>query len=222
MRNAHDFDSYYQSPDPWKIASASRRDRALSGIIGPYVAGKSVLELGCGEGHLTASVFRGARSVRGIDISPIAISRATALSLPNASFVASDFLNASFEGYDVIAAIECLYYLSPTEQEAFFRKVAVEHAGKTFILSGPIIGANEYRTYFTHRGIENIFARHGLAIVEWRNLNAYRKAGVGGTIAAALCRLPFVADGLLAVLPERFVYQRCYVAHCDHAARSAS
>jgi ubiquinone/menaquinone biosynthesis C-methylase UbiE len=62
LRNAADFDSYYQSPDPWGIGRASRRDRALSRIIGPYVAGKTVLELGCGEGHLTASIFRDAKS----------------------------------------------------------------------------------------------------------------------------------------------------------------
>jgi predicted TPR repeat methyltransferase len=168
--------------------------------------------LGCGEGHLSASVFSGANSIKGIDISSIAVSRATALSLPNASFEASDFLNVSFEGYDLIAAIECLYYLSAAEQEAFFHKLAIEHAGKTFIISGPIIGSNECRTYFTHAGIEDTFARHGLTMVEWGNLNAYRKAGVGGTVAAALCRIPFVAGGLLPVLPERFVYQRCYVA----------
>jgi len=86
------------------------------------VADKNVLELGCGEGHLTASIFRNARSVRGIDISPIAVGRAMALALPKASFQASDFLNIRFAGYDVIAAIECLYYLSPDEQEAFFQK----------------------------------------------------------------------------------------------------
>jgi 2-polyprenyl-3-methyl-5-hydroxy-6-metoxy-1,4-benzoquinol methylase len=72
LRTAHDFDSYYQSPDPWKIGNASRRDKALSRIIGPYVAGKTVLELGCGEGHLTASIFRDALSVKGVDISPVA------------------------------------------------------------------------------------------------------------------------------------------------------
>ena len=117
MRSAEDFDSYYRSSDPWRIATASRRDKTLSNIIGPYVAGKSVLELGCGEGHLTASVFRDARGVRGIDISPVAVSRAKALSLKNASFVASDFLAVNFAGYDVIAAIECIYYLAPEEQE---------------------------------------------------------------------------------------------------------
>jgi hypothetical protein len=65
LRSAHDFDSYYRSPDPWKIDRASRRDRTLARIVGPYVAGKAVLELGCGEGHLTATTFRG------IDISPV-------------------------------------------------------------------------------------------------------------------------------------------------------
>jgi SAM-dependent methyltransferase len=98
LRSAADFDSHYQSPDPWGIGSASRRDRALARIIGCYVAAKTVLELGCGEGHLTASIFRDAKSVKGIDISPVAISRAIALSLPNASFQVSDFLNISFAG----------------------------------------------------------------------------------------------------------------------------
>jgi 2-polyprenyl-3-methyl-5-hydroxy-6-metoxy-1,4-benzoquinol methylase len=198
LRSADDFDSYYQTPDPWRIAHASRRDRALSRVVSPYVASKTILELGCGEGHLAATIFREAASVKGIDISPIAISRATALALPNASFEASDFLSVSFAGYDVIVAIECLYYLSPTEQEAFFSKLASEHAGKVFILSGPIIGSNEYRTYFTDRGIRKAFARHGLSLIAARNLNAYRKAGVGATIAAAICRLPFGNAGRFA------------------------
>jgi 2-polyprenyl-3-methyl-5-hydroxy-6-metoxy-1,4-benzoquinol methylase len=165
LRSADEFDSYYQTPDPWGIGAALRRDRTLTRIIGPYVTNKTVLELGCGEGHLTATIFKDANSVKGIDISPIAISRATSLSLPNASFEASDFLDVSFAGYDVIAAIECLYYLSPTEQEAFFRKLASEHAGKIFILSGPTIGSNEYRTYFTDSGIRSNAAATALA---WR------------------------------------------------------
>lgn len=213
MRSANDFDSYYQSPDPWKIGRASRRDRALARIIGRHVLGKTVLELGCGEGHLTATVFKGASSIKGIDISPIAISRAISLSLPNASFEASDFLDVDFAGYDVVAAIECLYYLSPTEQEAFFGKLASEHAGKVLILSAPIIGSNEYRTYFTDCGIRQTFIRHGLSLVESCNLNAYRKAGVGATIAAGLCRLP-LGSAVLDILPESYVYQRCYVARC--------
>jgi predicted TPR repeat methyltransferase len=213
LRSADDFDSFYQSPDPWRIGSASRRDKALLKIVGPRVAGKTVLEIGCGEGHLTASIFRDALSVKGVDISSVAISRAAARSLPNASFQVSDFLDVSFSGFDVIAAVECLYYLSPGEQAAFFRKLASENAGKIFILSVPIIGSNEYRTYFTHDSLMEIFARHGLSVIEWSNLNAYRKAGLAATFAAAACRLP-LGDNLLSLLPEKFVYQRCYVARC--------
>jgi predicted TPR repeat methyltransferase len=218
LRDAHEFDSFYQSPDPWGIGNASRRDRVLSAATGRYVSGKSVLELGCGEGHLTASIFRSARSIKGVDISSVAISRAAALSLPNASFEISDFLNVSFAGYEVIAAIECLYYLSANEQEAFFRKLATEHAGKVFILSGPIIGSNEHRTYFTHDGIAATFARHGLSVVEWHNINAHRKAGIAATIAAAASRLPF-GSHVLTALPERLVYQRCYIARCAQGIR---
>lgn len=210
MRTSHDFDSYYKSPDPWQIAKASRRDKALAAIVTPYTAGKSVLELGCGEGHLTGLIFSNAKAVKGVDISPIAISRAAAHGLRNASFVTADFLDISFAGYDVIAAIECLYYLAPAEQEAFFRKLEIEHQG-LFVLSGPIIGSNEYRTYFKHDSVIETFRRHGLSVVEWRNLNAYRKAGYAATAAAAACRLPF-GDRLVPFLPERFVYQRCYIA----------
>jgi cyclopropane fatty-acyl-phospholipid synthase-like methyltransferase len=177
------------------------------------VTGKSVLELGSGEGHLTASTFSTAKRVKGIDISPVAVTRAEALSLPNASFETSDFLSADFSGYDVIAAIECLYYLSAAEQKAFFDKLVREHRGGIFIMSAPIIGSNEYRTYYTHRNINETFHQHGLTTIEWRNLNAYRRAGVGATLAAAAVRLPF-GDFVVRSLPERWVYQRCYVARC--------
>jgi hypothetical protein len=40
------------------------------------------------------------------------------------------FLDAFCEGYGAIAAIECLFYLSPSEQEAFFDKVAREHPAR--------------------------------------------------------------------------------------------
>lgn len=186
--------------------------------MGPHVAGKDVLELGCGEGHLTESLLRSARSVRGVDISPIAITRASARALPNASFQAADFLDVAFAGYDVITAIECLYYLSQGEQEAFFRKLVHEHPGGIVILSGPIIGANEHRAYFTDGGLRKTFASHGLSLIEWRNLNAYRRAGLAATVAAACLRLP-LSNGLLDILPERLVYQRCYVVRCpDRAA----
>src|SRR5580692_12505924 len=98
--------------------------------------------------------------------------------------------SVSFEGYGVIAAIECLYYLTPEEQEAFFAKVSREHRGKPLIISGPIIGSNEYRKYFTDVSLRETFARHGLSVLTSHNLNVYRRSMLAN-IVAVLVRLPF-------------------------------
>ena len=124
MRTAEEFNLYYATPDPWRISHARLRDTVLRRRLTPFIRGKSVLEVGCGEGHLTQTVFSKARSVVGVDISDVAIARARSLRLRNARFEIGDFLETSFEGYDVIAAIECIYYLSHQEQGAFFKKVA--------------------------------------------------------------------------------------------------
>jgi hypothetical protein len=72
---------------------------------------------------------------------------------------------------------------------------------------------DDWLTYFTDKGLWQTFAHHGLTLVESRNLNAYRKAGLGATLAAAVIRLPF-GSSLISSLPEKWVYQRCYVARC--------
>ena len=68
----------------------------------------------------------------GIDISNVAIARANPLNLPNARFESAHFLQTSFEGYDVIAAIECVHDLSLAEQGALLKKVAEVHSAKYF------------------------------------------------------------------------------------------
>ena len=92
MRTASDFDAYYANVDPWRISGARSRDNALRRSVARFVTGKRVLELGCGEGHLTQALFFDAASVKGIDISGVAIGRATAKRLPNATFENLDFL----------------------------------------------------------------------------------------------------------------------------------
>jgi 2-polyprenyl-3-methyl-5-hydroxy-6-metoxy-1,4-benzoquinol methylase len=87
-----------------------------------FIRDRFVLELGCGEGHLTEAVFGRARSVVGVDISDVAIARAQSLELPNARFENADLLQISYKGYEVIAAIECIHYLSHTEQGTFLEK----------------------------------------------------------------------------------------------------
>ena len=208
MRTAAEFNQFYAVPDPWGISRARFRDKVLRRVVSKYVPSRLVLELGCGEGHLTQAIFGDARAVTGIDLSDIAIERAKARNIPNARFENADFLSVSFNGFDVIAAIECLYYLTPADQEAFFAKIARDHRGP-LILTGPIIGENEHRRYFTHQGLLSAFSRHGLQVVESHNLNVYRR-GALANLAAVAVRLPF-GGWLLDLLPSALIYQRCYI-----------
>ena len=206
MRTAADFNLYYATPDPWHISHAQFRDKVLRRCLKPFVRDKSVLELGCGEGHLTHAVFRKARSVIGIDISDVAIARAKSLNLPNARFESGDFLQASFEGYDVITALECVYYLSFQEQGAFLEKVAKEHPGKILLLSGPIV---DYRRHFSHKRLMLEFTTLGFAPLKFHNLSLYWYPP-SSRLMASLIKLP-LGYTLLDWIPESIVYQRLYV-----------
>src|SRR5437899_11918027 len=148
MRTAEDFNLYYATPDPWHISRSRFRDRVLRRWLNEVIRDRFVLEPGCGEGHLTKAVFGRARSVVGIDISDVAIARAQSLELPNARFENADLLQISYKGYEVIAALECIHYLSHPEQGAFLEKVVREHAGKMLLLSGPIV---DYTHCFSQR-----------------------------------------------------------------------
>jgi len=178
----------------------------LRRLIGSYLFDRAALELGCGEGHLTQAVFGDASTVTGIDISRIAISRAAARELPNARFQVADFLDIPFAGYDVIAAIECLYYLSPAEQDVVLDKVATEHRGKPFVLCVPIIGGK----YPTHPGVTRTLARHGMAPVKSHNLTIRHDSLRNRALAIALKLAP-IGHTLLDRVPDGFVYQRCYI-----------
>ena len=205
MRTAAEFNSFYASPDPWCISQARFRDRVLRHCLMPFIRGKSVLELGCGEGHLTEAVFGKARSVVGIDISDVAIDRAKSLKLPNARFESADFLATSFEGYDVIAAIECVHYLSLQERGAFLEKVATEHCGKMLLLSGPIV---DYTRHFGHKRLMHEFESLGFTPVKFYNLSVYRDPP-SSRIVAGLLKLP-LGYTLLDGLPEWMIHQRLY------------
>jgi SAM-dependent methyltransferase len=205
MRTAEDFNLHYATPDHWHIAGSRFMDRVLRRCIGRFIRDKSVLELGCGEGHLTEAIFGRARSVVGIDISDVAIARARSLELPNARFETADLLQTSFTGYEVIAAIECIHYLSHEEQGVFLEKVAREHSGKLLLLSGPIV---DYTHYFSHRRLMLEFTTLGFSLVRFNNLSVYWHPP-SSRIVASLIRLPL---GYLALdwLPERLIYQRLY------------
>jgi cyclopropane fatty-acyl-phospholipid synthase-like methyltransferase len=205
MRTAEDFNLYYATPDPWHVARSRFRDRVLRRCLKQFIRDRFVLELGCGEGHLTEAVFGRARSVVGVDISDVAIARAQSLELPNARFENADLLQISYKGYEVIAAIECIHYLSHPEQGAFLEKVAREHAGKMLLLSGPII---DYTHYFSHRRLMLEFTTLGFSLIKSYNLSVYWHPP-SFRIVANLLKLP-LGYMVLDWLPERMIYQRLY------------
>lgn len=205
MRTAAEFNAYYARPDPWAVSHATFRDAVLRRRLTRATRNKKVLELGCGEGHLTQAVFHRARSVTAVDISDVAIARAKALCLRNASFVAADLLDVSFEGYDVIAALECIQYLSHREQGAFLEKAAREHSGKLLFISGPII---DYQKHFGHRRLMVEFRALGFKVVRFHNLSVYWRP-LSSRIVATLLKVP-LGYTLIDWLPERMIYQRLY------------
>jgi 2-polyprenyl-3-methyl-5-hydroxy-6-metoxy-1,4-benzoquinol methylase len=205
MRTADDFNRYYATPDPWGVSRAAFRDRVLRQRLTRSIRNKSVLELGCGEGHLTQAIFCKARSVMAVDISGVAIARAKSLNLRNASFETADLLETSFAGHDVIAALECIYYLSHSEQGAFLERVARQHSGKLLLLSGPII---DYRRYFGHKRLMLEFKALGFTLLGFHNLSVYWHP-FSSRIVANLLKLP-LGYRLLDWLPERMIYQRLY------------
>jgi len=205
VRTTEDFNNYYATPDPWRISRAGFRDKVLRRRITPFIRKKSVLELGCGEGHLTRAIFNKARSVVGVDISDIAIARAKSLNLRNARFESADLLHTSFEGYDVIAAIECIYYLSLQERGVFLEKVISEHGGKMLLLSGPII---DYRRYFSHKRLMYELTTLGFTLVKSYNLSVYWHPFSSRVIGNFL-KLPS-GHAFLDWLPEPMIYQRLY------------
>jgi len=205
MRTAEDFNLYYATADPWHVARSRFRDRVLRRCLKQFIRDRFVLELGCGEGHLTEAVFGRARSVVGVDISDVAIARARSLELPNARFENADFLQISYKGYEVIAAIECIHYLSHPEQGAFLEKVASEHAGKMLLLSGPIV---DYTHYFSHRRLMLEFTTLGFSLIKSCNLSVYWHPP-SSRIVASLIKLP-LGHMVLDWLPEWMIYQRLY------------
>jgi len=205
VRTAEDFNNFYATRDPWRISRAPFRDKVLRRCLTPFIREKSVLELGCGEGHLTEVVFNKARSVVGVDISDVAIARAKSLNLRNARFESADLLQTSFEGYDIIAAIECIYYLSLQERGVFLGKVVQEHSGKMLLLSGPIV---DYRRYFSHKRLMYEVTTLGFTLVKSYNLSVYWHP-FSSRIIANLLKLP-LGHTLLGRLPEPMIYQRLY------------
>jgi SAM-dependent methyltransferase len=119
-----DFEGLYRNvADPWNQSGDDGHLRAfyqesrqrLIGVLERYSPDGSMLEIGCGHGHVTASIAKAlpAASVDGSDISETAILRAREL-FPDGRFYCRDIRDPNFElpgTYDVVIFNQMLWYV---------------------------------------------------------------------------------------------------------------
>lgn len=157
----------YSKGDPWNqqrvTPHSKRRVRVLKSLASIF-QGKRVLELGCGLGTLTGIFANGAVFVSGLDISPIAIEQARQQKPANVEFnVGSIFDFDDFAKFDVVTLIECLYYLPRDEQCAVLARIKRSGSGR-LLISAPVIGANQFRKYYTEQELTGLLREHGFSI----------------------------------------------------------
>jgi 2-polyprenyl-3-methyl-5-hydroxy-6-metoxy-1,4-benzoquinol methylase len=115
------FEVLYAVSDPWRMTSAREKYRfeQTNRIIEEEIGrSRTLLEIGCGEGHQTAHLVKLADRVHAVDISKMAITRARA-AVPRASFDVADLFTcprlADGSKYDLAVACEILYYIEDVE-----------------------------------------------------------------------------------------------------------
>ena len=219
MRTKCDFDRFYKSGDPWGVNKYdwTIRDRVIYEVAWSHAKGKFVLEIGCGEGNHTRRIFSEVCSrVFAVDISEVAISRLRELKLKNVTYLVDDMLHVDLdEKYEVIFALECLYYLSSDEQEEFWLKLKNQARGKLFVMSCPIIGANEHRRYFRENDLVSTFEKFGFNVIESRNISfKWSEKTLDRVLFNVLRLAEFIGllnPATIQLLPDGWVYQKIFV-----------
>lgn len=168
-------------------------------LVRPLCAGRSVLDIACGEGYGTAMLSDwGAREAVGVDVSPEAIERARALfARPRVAFVHRD-PDAAADGlgdrrFDLVVSLETIEHVP--DAAAFLRELRDRVApGGTLVVSCP----NDW-WYFPAEDESNPFHRRKYTLDEFRDLAHgvlgpahawYLGAGASGYCNVMLDRIP--------------------------------
>lgn len=138
---------YARRSDPWALAVSPMAQQRYLGIIDAltrYTPCETLLDIGCGEGHFTRYLGGMARRVVGIDVSPSALARAANHS-PNIDFVCAGIEEyTTGEPFDVVTAVEVLYYVQPVHLALdrvlrLGRHVLVTYSKGHYAEIGPIV-----------------------------------------------------------------------------------
>ena len=98
--------------------------------------GKTILDVGCGTGHLTAQIAAAGASITGLDSSAAMIEQAQA-AYPNLEFIHADATNFSFaEPFDAVFSNATLHWISEAEAAVKCMAQALKPGGKLVVEFG--------------------------------------------------------------------------------------
>jgi SAM-dependent methyltransferase len=219
MWTTFDAEQFYQVRDPWRVQGRSPNNKRRESVIQSLrnlLQDKNVIELGCGEGHLSQILARSCQHLLGLDISQTAINRAKERHIANATFIAGSMTEMAFYGsFDVAVVIEALYYLSAADQSTVLS--AIKKMRARLIVSAPIIGSNEHRRYYTKAELVSLLTSHGFKVEQQRVLSLYWEVKTMDRIAIQSFKLLYLVlpaalmDPIYEKLPERWAYQMLFV-----------
>lgn len=114
--NYKKLDAYYLVEDPWNMNSLSEQFRFEETnrlILENFGRVKSLLEIGCGEGHQSLYLQQVCEHLTGLDVSSRAVFRAQK-KCPKSKFLVGDIFNQKLKDiapFDLAVACEVLYYM---------------------------------------------------------------------------------------------------------------
>lgn len=115
-------DLAYRIADPWNMESDLERlrfERTNALVAKHFPNCRSILEIGCGEGHQSEYLQQVCDELYGIDVSATAVERAQQR-LPNAKFAVGDIFGQPWgqdaDRFDLVVACEVLYYVADIEK----------------------------------------------------------------------------------------------------------
>jgi len=123
------FNWRYRGADPYDVTTAAHEKEKYGKIVdalGVKEKFENILEIGCGEGHLTALYPHKAGRVLAVDISDLALSRARKrlAGHPHVEFRQADIFSGRLEEtFDGVICSEVLFYFEPAQLPAVVDRV---------------------------------------------------------------------------------------------------
>ncbi|VAX17957.1 hypothetical protein MNBD_NITROSPINAE02-513 [hydrothermal vent metagenome] len=123
------FNWRYRGADPYEVTThADERDKykKIVGALGVKEKFDNILEIGCGEGHLTQMIAHKGARVLAIDISDFAIGRAkkNVAGFKHAEAKRIDIITADMdETFELVLCSEVLFYFEPDQLDGVVKKI---------------------------------------------------------------------------------------------------